>query len=257
LIIAVIIAAAVLGGSISALFISGGPSTEKTTHINRESKYVCVVYFTYIGCPNCAVTDPIVLSKWIKEDPRLVIIEYGWRKGDWSHPNAKVAGEYAESYHSQAAVPQLIVSKSRIWLGREDVPSAEPYIKNLKSNLCPLVKGSAPIEDLNIKELPGLPKIWSNNRVLVSLGNGSWIIGWNGTPAKAGDAGEKKMTVKELKSLLFVDDVATALKGYDYTVVGSIMVPFSGSAFPKEMGFVRGAVFKNAVRVDLADLPGS
>ena len=30
------------------------------------SSKICAVYFTYIGCPNCAVVDPLVLIEWPK-----------------------------------------------------------------------------------------------------------------------------------------------------------------------------------------------
>jgi len=229
----------------------------KPTTLPKETNLVCAVYFTYIGCPNCAVTDPIVLIDWIRKYDKLVIIEYGWHKGEWSHPNAKVAGEYAEKYHSQAAVPQIILDERHLWLGRLDVPKAEQYISKLEINPCPLISGSAAFEAIDLKELPGLPKIWANKRVLISLGNGSWIVGWNGSSAKAENAGSKSVDIEYLKSLLFAENVAESLRGYDYKPIGAIMVPFSGSAFPKEMKFVPGAVFENAVRITPADPPSN
>ncbi len=255
LIIFVIISVAI--GLAAGLLVSKPTQPSKPTILPKETNLVCAVYFTYIGCPNCAVTDPIVLINWINKNDKLVIIEYGWHKGEWGHPNAKVAGEYAEKYHSQAAVPQVILDERHLWLGRVDVPKAEPYISKLKSNPCPLISGAAAFEAINLKDLPGLPKIWANGRVLISLGNGSWIVGWNGSEAKLEDSGSKSMDIDYLKSLLFVEDVAKSLKGYRYKPIGAIMVPFSGSAFPKDMGFVPGAVFKNAVRVTPSDPPPS
>ena len=40
----------------------------------QADKVVCTVYFTYIGCPNCAFTDPIVLTEWTEKYDNLVVI---------------------------------------------------------------------------------------------------------------------------------------------------------------------------------------
>ncbi|MCK4497363.1 MAG: hypothetical protein KAU24_04150, partial [Candidatus Aenigmarchaeota archaeon] len=41
----------------------------------KADKAVCTVYFTYIGCPNCAFTDPVVLTEWTEKYDNLVVIE--------------------------------------------------------------------------------------------------------------------------------------------------------------------------------------
>jgi len=216
---------------------------------------VCIVYFTFIGCPNCAVTDPIVLLEWPLEHERLVIIEYVWRGGDITHPNAKTLGRYAQIYHSRPAVPQIVLNETEIWLGRVEVPKAIDALASLHSNPCPLISDSKPISrpfrELKLKELPGLPKIWANGRVLISLGNGSWIFGWNGTQVSEQDAGDRFMEEFHLKELLFAEDVAESLKGYRFRVLGGIAVFFSGSAFPRESEFIPGAYFENAVKIPL------
>ena len=216
---------------------------------------VCIVYFTFIGCPNCAVTDPIVLSEWPLEHKRLVVIEYVWRGGDITHPNAKTFGRYAQIYHSRPAVPQIILNETEIWLGRVEVPKAIDALASLHSNPCPLISDSKPVSrpfgELKLKELPGLPKIWANGRVLISLGNGSWVFGWNGTQVSEAGAGDRIMEESHLKRLLFAEDVAGALKGYRFDVLGGIAVFFSGSAFPRESGFIPSAYFENAVKIPL------
>ena len=224
-----------------------------TTQTIQKTEKVCVVYFTFIGCPNCAVTDPVVLSEWPVRYRRLVIIEYGWRGGDITHPNAKTLGRYAEIYNSRAAVPQIILNRGKIWLGRDNVLMAENPLSALKANPCPLISDSKPIskpfEEIKLKDLPGLPKIWANGRILISIGGGSWIFGWNGSSVMVGDVGDKIMDEKHLKQLLFVEDVRGLLRGYRFEVLGGVEAPFSGSAFPPSRGFIPRAYFENAVKI--------
>ena len=226
-----------------------------TTQTIQKTEKTCIVYFTYIGCPNCAVTDPIVLSKWPMKYRRLVVIEYVWRDGEITHPNAKTLGEYARIYHSHAAVPQIILGRGKIWLGRDEVPRAEKPLSALKANPCPLISDSKPIsksfEEIKLKELPGLPKIWANGRILISTGGGNWIFGWNGSRVMAGDVGDKIMDDSHLKQLLFVEDVRGWLRGYRFEVLGGVEAPFSGSAFPPSSGYVPSAYFENAVKISV------
>jgi len=226
-----------------------------TTQTIQKTEKACIVYFTYIGCPNCAVTDPIVLSKWPIKYRRLVVIEYGWRDGEITHPNAKTLGEYARIYRSHAAVPQIILGRGKIWLGRDEVPRAEKPLSVLKANPCPLISDSKPIsksfEEIKLKELPGLPKIWANGRILISLGNENWIFGWNGSRVIAGDVGDKIMDDSHLKQLLFAEDVRGWLRGYRFEVLEGVKVPFSGSAFPPSSGYIPAAYFENAVKIPI------
>ncbi|RLG05754.1 MAG: hypothetical protein DRN68_08155, partial [Thaumarchaeota archaeon] len=236
-------------------------SPTTNTQIIQKTEKVCMVYFTFIGCPNCAVTDPIVLSEWPVKYRRLVVIEYGWKAGDITHPNAKTLGRYANIYHSYAVVPQIILDKGKIWRGRDRVPKAEKLLSVLEANPCPLISDSKPLsesfEEIKLKKLPGLPKIWANGRILISLGNRSWIFGWNGTQVMAGDIGDKIMDDSHLKQLLFVDDVRGWLRGYKFEVLEGVKALFSGSAFPPESGYIPSAYFENAVKIptDASDPP--
>ncbi len=219
---------------------------------NSPSSIICAAYFTFIGCPNCAVTDPIVLTEWTKKYPNLVIIEYGWIGGDWQDPNSQFFGEFAQAYKTQAAVPQLVLSKNKIRLGRLDVPKAEDDIKSLSSNPCPLIDKSVSFENLNLNKLPAKPKIWANGRVLIKLNENEWLFQWNGEePPKT--VGRKKFNQKELKELLFTENVSDKLKYKIFDIVEPQKVMFSGSAFPPEAGFIPYAEFENAVKIQLLE----
>ena len=219
---------------------------------NPADSIICAVYFTYIGCPNCAVTDPIVLFNWTKRYPNLVIIEYGWRGGDWQDPNSQFFGEFAQAYNTLAAVPQLIFSKSKIRLGRLDVPKGERDIKSLSSNPCPLIDKSVSFKNLDLNKLPAKPKIWANGRVLIKLSENEWIFQWNGEePPKA--IGKEKISQKELKELLFAENISEKLRNKTFKIVEPQRVLFSGSAFPPEYGFVPYAEFENAIKINLSE----
>jgi len=235
--------------------ITNSIKTATSTQTIQRTEKACMVYFTAIDCPFCAVTDPIVLSEWPVKYRRLVIIEYCWRKADITHPNARILGEYAKIYHSHPGVPQIILGKGKTEVGRDKVLAVGKSLSALKASPCPLISESKPVskpfEEIKLKDLPGLPKIWANGRILISLGNGSWIFGWNGSRVMAGDVGDKIMDETRLKQLLFVEDVRGWLRGYRFEVLEGIEAPFSGSAFPPSSGYVPGAYFENAVKISV------
>lgn len=219
---------------------------------NSPSSVICAAYFTFIGCPNCAVTDPIVLIEWTKKYPNLVIIEYGWVSGDWQDPNSQFFGEFAQAYKTQAAVPQLVFSKNKIRLGRLDVPKGENDIKSLSSNPCPLIDKSVSFENLDLNKLPAKPKIWANGRVLIKLNENEWLFQWNGEePPKT--VGKENFSQEELKELLFTENISDKLKYKIFEIVEPQKVMFSGSAFPPEAGFVPYAEFGNAIKIKLLE----
>ena len=233
--------------------ITSSMKTTTSTQTVQRTEKACMVYFTAIDCPYCAVTDPIVLLEWPAKYRRLVIIEYCWRKADITHPNARTLGEYAKIYHSHAGVPQIILGKGKTEVGRDEVLAVGKSLSALKANPCPLISDSKPVsksfEEIKLKDLPGLPKIWANGRILISLGNGSWIFGWNGSRVMAGDVGDKIMDETRLKQLLFVEDVRGWLRGYRFEVLEGVEAPFSGSAFPPSSKYIPRAYFENAVTI--------
>ena len=189
----------------------------------------CVFYFTYIGCPNCAYTDPMVLSEWPQKYPNLVVIEYMWYGGEWEDPNVQFFGNYVQKYHLQASVPQIVINEDKNFLGRIEVPQAEKYIKSGTSSTCSLIDGSVSFEELTLSKLPAQPKIWTKDKVLIALGNNDWLFQWNG---------ERPEILDDLKS----------------ETVEPREVEFSGIAFP-DSGLVPYASFENAVKIKLSGIP--
>jgi len=217
----------------------------------KNNSTVCSVYFTYAGCPNCAYTDPIVLTEWTKKYPHLAVIEYMWQGGDWENPNSQFFGEYAQAYRIQAAVPQLVFNKENIKLGRLDVPKGEENIKTLASNPCPLINKSVSWENLDLNELKANPKIWADGRILIKLDENNWLFQWNGQTLSKNIIGEKNIDNQLAKDLLFADNILETLKGRKFEIVEPQKAEFSGSAFPNSE-FVAYQEFENAIKINIS-----
>lgn len=170
--------------------------------------YICSVYFTGIGCPHCAKTDPVVLGKLPQDYTNLIIIEYEIYQ---LRENASLLDPYNTAYNSGLGVPLIIFNKEQHIIGDSPIlNNVREVIDNMQSNPCPLVDGSSvPFKDLDITALPGKPKIWANNRILI----------------KTGDSGSNEL----LKKLLLADDISSALEGAEYQVVEPKPAPLSGS----------------------------
>ena len=133
---------------------------------SAESDYICAVYFSNVYCPNCAIADPYVLGKAPKELKNLVIIEYEVAKAPENQP--VFLEKYVPNYNIYPGYPQVLFSKNNILLGRNDARKIVDVARTLGSNNCPLPDGSnIPFEELDISKLPGKPKIWFRNKVLI------------------------------------------------------------------------------------------
>ena len=196
----------------------------------QEDKTICTLYFTYIGCPNCAICDPIVLTKWPEKYSNLVVIEYMWHGGDWQDPNSQFFGEFAKKYRTHSSVPKLVLSKNLIETGGINVPRAEKYIKTKESNPCPLIDKSISFARLNLGELKGNPKIWANGRILIKQGD-DWIFQWNGEKISESLIGNESIDNELIKKLLFSDNISKILKGKKFEIVNPQRAEFSGTAF--------------------------
>ncbi len=215
----------------------------------QADKAVCTIYFTYIGCPNCAFTDPVVLTEWTEKYDNLVVIEYIWLGGDYQDPNSQFFGKYAMEYKTPAAVPYLSIDKDNIRMGRLDVPAGEADIKAKTSNLCPLLEGSVSLEELDLNKLLGKPKIWANGRILISLEENTWLFQWDGEKISEEITGNENINNKTLKDLLFTDDVSQILNGKKFESAEPQKAEFSGIAFPGH-GFIPYKDFENAIKID-------
>lgn len=118
---------------------------------------VCVVYFTGVGCPHCAKTEPVV-DELLEKYPNLVVIKYEIYQ---RKENAPLLYEYNEKYGSGLGIPLLIFGKDEFLIGDKSIARDAPTVIGDKiSNSCPLADGTAVrYEDLDATSLIGNPEI--------------------------------------------------------------------------------------------------
>jgi glutaredoxin len=156
---------------------------------------VCLVYFTRIGCPHCAATDPTVLGELpLKYSGRVAVVEY---EVSSDAVNSRLLGDYVGKAGSQQGVPQLFYSGGFI-VGDEPILTAVDDVIGERlpgGSPCFLPDASLNFREINPSRLPGNPKIWFKDRVLIR------------------EAGSSGVPDDVLRSLLFSDNPATAYPG--------------------------------------------
>jgi len=198
------------------LNISGIPAQASAQ--NNENK-ICAVYITGVGCPHCAQTDPVILGNLLRKEPNLVVIEYEIYRQ--RQENGDVILQYDTSYASGTGIPLIIFNKDEYKAG--DWPILENVDQIIKkgSNECPLADGtSVDFADLDIASLPGRPKIWEGERILISTGG----------------RGDNAV----LRNLLTSKELSAVLENVEFEIIKPQTVTFSG----------KNVFFENAVKID-------
>ena len=187
--------------------------------VNAQSNF-CVVYFTGVGCPHCAKTDPVVLTQFLKDYPNLIIIEYEIYK---QRDNAPLLYEYNSVYNSGMGVPLLIFGPNDYIIGDSPIlQNARNRIQKSEVNPCPLLDSSVGFNEMDLNSLPGAPKIWSKNRILIA-------------PEKRNEKIDNNLA----KKLLTIDDLSSLLSKNNFEKVNPQDVALSG----------RYVKFNNAIRI--------
>lgn len=185
---------------------------------NSPSDFTCAVYFTGVGCSHCARTDPVVLEDLPKEYPNFIVIEYEIYQ---QRENAPLLYQYNENYNSGLGIPSIIFNKDENIVGDRPILNKVRDIIEKGANLCPLVIGtSSDFEKLNLTALPGLPKIWAKDKILV----------------KTSPGGNNKL----LKNLLKTENLSQVLEEVGFEKIEPFKIPLSGK-------YVQ---FENAIKID-------
>lgn len=124
------------------------------------------VYFTGIGCPHCANVDPVLLKEKVREKD-LMVIEYEIYQ---QRQNAPLLMAYNSKYKSGLGVPLLIAGDCKEKAVVGDTPILKELDKSIednKANCVVLPDKKVPFEELDISQIPGLPKIWYKDRLAV------------------------------------------------------------------------------------------
>ncbi len=131
-----------------------------------------ITYFSGIGCPHCAKTDPFLFKKLINTT-NLIVIDYEV----YREPiNAQLLSYYCNKYQINCGIPIVFINETKIIIGDEQIINE---LMKYDDNKIILPNKTISINELNINELPAKPKIWYNNSVLIRLNDG-WLLEWNG-----------------------------------------------------------------------------
>ena len=132
---------------------------------------VCSVYFTGVGCPHCAKSDPILMEQATSSYDDFVVIEYEIYQ---QRENSEVLVKYNQEYETGMGIPLLIFDGSTSFLGDNPiVENINTILNSVEENDCLLLDSSVPFEEMNLNDLPGKPKIWSKGRILIKVSEGT------------------------------------------------------------------------------------
>ncbi len=157
---------------------------------------VCTVYFTGVGCPHCANSDPFLMEEVTNSYKDFVMIEYEIYQ---QRENSEILLSYDKKYGTGMGVPLIIFDSDTSFIGDKPIlENTEESIKYTNGSGCLLLNISLPFEELNLNELPGLPKIWSNGKILIKKSEGKMD--------------EEKMEI--VKDLMFSDNFPRDIDKY-------------------------------------------
>lgn len=137
------------------------PLSSATYIGDPNATYVCGAYFTGIGCPHCAKTEPFI-KDFLAEHPNVVLLKYEIYK---ETSNVAIMDSYLSSYSVPPGIPLIIFNKETYIRG--DVPiitGLGSVVNSLGENPCPLMDGaSLRFNELNCDSLPGKPEVLVRN----------------------------------------------------------------------------------------------
>lgn len=128
--------------------------------------HVCLTYFTQLGCQGCAQTDQSILHTWLQEMSQLVVIEYVITEKD----NQYVFLEYSKKFEHLSSVPQISYDGKNA-VGPVEILSLKHKFKAMEEAECTLLDEE--FDEMDLNKLPGMPRIWWRDRVLMKEGKGT------------------------------------------------------------------------------------
>jgi len=172
-----------------------------------EEDVVCSVYFTGIGCPHCAKSDPVIFEKLIDKYKNFVVIEYEIYQ---TQGNGPLLYDYKESYNTPLGVPLIILDKSNFLSGDTSIIwNLEDEIINRSNSACALPNQEKDFSEVKIQDLPGKPKIWGYKRVMFQYTN-------------------EPTNYDVLRELVTTDNIEETLKKTSYEITKPLSLPLSG-----------------------------
>lgn len=139
-------------------------------NLSLSQNDVCAVYLTSSKCPDCLITDKIVLTNFTLNYPQLVLIEYDIHE---TSTNQEIASIFFNSYMEKGkeGIPSLIFKNKTFALGKYEIMDSYEIIESLTENPCPLTNESIEFSELDLSKIEGSLRIWNINRVLIPPAN--------------------------------------------------------------------------------------
>jgi hypothetical protein len=158
-------------------------------------------YFTGEGCPHCAKVNPVLFGEWLATYPDLVVVEYEV----YSHKeNAAVMAGMDPRYGIGLGIPVLSFGANASFTGDVPILTGIPGFLNRTLGGSGSQEGLTSLDSLDIAGLPGYPRVWQGERVLIREGPGGDTL--------------------LLRSLLAGDDPGPVLSGKSYQLLGPLTV---------------------------------
>jgi hypothetical protein len=125
-----------------------------------------LVYFTGIGCPHCAKTDPVLFKQKVRKGG-LLIAEYEiYQEG----VNAPLLMDYYTLFDGPPGIPAVIAGTQPGQVVSGDWPilqQIDGLIGRNRGNGVVLRGRVVPFDKLNLADLQGRPKLWYATRVAI------------------------------------------------------------------------------------------
>ena len=141
--------------------------TPKVPAPAKDGQWTNIIYFTGVGCPHCAKTDPVVLKDRLRKGD-MMVFEYEIYR---DNVNGPLLMEYNKAYGARLAVPQIIAgTNAQTGIVSGDAPllgSLETVVKLHEGNGVVLSSGEVSFDDLSLIKLPYKPKIWFKDRLAI------------------------------------------------------------------------------------------
>jgi hypothetical protein len=155
-----VILSLILLATLSVLPVAAVSGTQET---------VVGYYFTGDGCPHCAKVNPVLFGSWLTEYRGLVVVEYEV----YRHPeNTVVMAGMDRSYGIGLGIPVLFFGQNATFIGDGTILSRVPGFLNRTLGETGPQGGLTSLESLDIAGLPGSPRVWQGERVLIREGTG-------------------------------------------------------------------------------------
>ena len=137
-----------------------------TSSANAAPPVTSAIYFTGIGCPHCARTDPVLLKQRVR-DADLLVVEY---EIYLDSVNAPLFLAYEGLFGDVFGVPAIIAGRENgqaVVGDRPILADLETFIERNPNNELPLPVGSVPFAEMDLVALWGKPKIWFADRIAI------------------------------------------------------------------------------------------